>query len=154
MRQMFLGKALRIVTLPALSACAGISVGAHKGPTYGGDLGPSPRMGTPTAVALSGARDPSTTKQVCRASGREPGWIAIDYIAGDGCVLLKGDGHPIALVTNYARLPRGTELEVCADERIPSGWTLDAWPEQDGRCPPDRATDTPRRTVKRIRRID
>ncbi|MFL5617176.1 MAG: hypothetical protein ACJ79A_02135 [Gemmatimonadaceae bacterium] len=70
------------------------------------------------------------TRRVCRAGSRPSGWIAVAYVsASDGeCDgLTKADsGATAAVLTYYADRPIAATLEVCADEPVPRGWTIDA----------------------------
>ena len=96
---------------------------------------------------------------VCRTSGVPGGWIAVAYVsASDRCPARAGADSAAAtataaLVTNYADRPRGSMLDVCADQPVPPGWhtVSDESVEDGSRCP--GAARDGRATARRIRRV-
>jgi hypothetical protein len=132
----------------------GIFDGQPGAPGSNGDIGgrglPSrrPDAGTENTVAGADAR------RVCRASSRPNGWIAVAYVAGDGCAARTSadSSYSIAVLTRYFDLPVNAVLEVCADEPIPANWTLDATEAMPSdACPGvkgDRASTT--RYIRRL----
>ena len=120
----------------------------------------------PTPRGPAGSERPNATRGrhvderlVCRTSGAPRGWIAVAYVSSpDQCPPRAGADSAAAtataaLVTNYADRPRGSMLDVCADQPTPPGWqTLsDESVEDASRCP--GAARDGRPTAKRIRRV-
>lgn len=125
------------------SACVSINVrsGREIGPPTpfgqrpqtpeGIDVGPrAPTDPTPAPGDLpgpsSGTRLPSE-RRVCRTSGVPRGWIVVDYVDALGeCPARTGpdSSATAAVLARHAGMPRGAELEVCADQRIPRDWDL------------------------------
>ena len=138
-----------------LSAGCG-SVGFHGQQTPFGAPEVNRPLITPHAIP-AGTQRGAGTRIVCRTSGNGDGWIAIDYLEnGEGCATSAktGRGHPYALVVDYHPYAIGDVLEVCGDEMVPAGWTVEQWLDPDGRCPPDHRSSEDQKTVKRIRRVN
>ncbi len=150
-------RVVQLAVVAGLTACSSIGF-RSQGTQFGVGAEPTSRPGVSPAAARSGTARPAETKRVCRSSGRAAGWIAIDYVDGEGCGVAQtaGNAHAVAVLVDYRNLNVGSELEVCGDEHIPAGWTIDHWlDESNGRCPDDAPKgDTARRTVKRIRRLN
>jgi hypothetical protein len=141
------------IALAAAAACNGFSVRGQQTPYGPGTSTPTLRPGVSIATAKAGTQG-GEVRRVCRSSGMQSGWIAIDYVADStGCGAIRGAHHAVALVTNYQALTVGSELEVCADQRTPAGWLFVSDVDPDGRCLDD-ANASNKVTVKRIRRGD
>jgi hypothetical protein len=70
------------------------------------------------------------SRRSCRKGTRPSGWIAIAYVKGvgeDDCPgLARSDsGFTVAVLVYYANHKLDETLDVCADERVPRGWTID-----------------------------
>lgn len=164
-----------IATAPArLHGSNGAAVGGAIGVTgrTAGVFGAArARPGFPGRVGLDSALggrlgDPATgsayanERRVCRTGGAPRGWIAVDYVSGsDECparARRRGadSAATVAIVVRYDAWPRGTVLEVCADQPVPLTWSYDTEaPAADpGRCPGAARGDRP--TTRRIRRVD
>ncbi|GLC23521.1 hypothetical protein [Roseisolibacter agri] len=117
-----------------------------RGPeTPRGDL-PGPASGTRYAAE----------RRMCRTSGVPRGWVAVAYVEDSQCPARTGaDSMATSMVlTRHTGWPRGTELEVCADQRTPSGW--ERVPREDGvdatACPgAARAGEPTTRLIRRYR---
>jgi hypothetical protein len=97
----------------------------------GGDIGGQvPRVGVAGSMA---GRAVEGSQRVCRNASRPSGWIAVAYVSAsaDECAMrARSDSSAaVAIITFYADRPLGTVLDVCADEPLPRGWTID---EADG----------------------
>ena len=107
-------------------------------PAAGGDLG---GQGAATAArGRNGARVVADERRVCRSGSRPTGWIAVAYVSGNGECPAHAGGDSVytaAIVARYADRPRDTILDVCADERLPSGWVVEQAGVSDvnGSCP-------------------
>ena len=117
-----------------------------RGPeTPPGDL-PGPASGTRYAAE----------RRMCRTSGVPRGWVAVAYVQDAQCPARAGaDSLATSMVlARHTGWPRGTELEVCADQRTPSGW--ERVPRADGvdatACPgAARAGEPTTRVIRRYR---
>jgi len=106
-------------------------------PAAGGDLG---GQGVPAARGRDGARVVADERRVCRGGSRPRGWIAVAYVPGNGECPAHAGGDSVytaAILARYADRPRDTILDVCADERLPSGWVVEQAGVSDvnGSCP-------------------
>lgn len=106
-------------------------------------------------TGLVASRAPANTevRRACRGS-RPKGWIAIDYVADStacGVPAMRRRAYSAALIISYEHIAIGESLEVCAAERIPSGWVKDRDVHDDPRCPHDEESSKPRVSV--IRRV-
>lgn len=169
-----------VLALLAATACASFRVGSaygdgRDGPTTRTLPGAPPgtsvipvtgptRPGAPPAVLPTGELPGPTTgtryadeRRVCRTSGVPRGWIAVAYVddAGSQCPARTGaDSLATSMVlTRYADRPRGTDLDVCADQRLPRGWerVMHEDTEDATRCP--GAAPEGKSTTRRIRRM-
>lgn len=170
------------LVLTGAAGCAALrptSVGVRGG---SGD-GPRPRGGLPADAPAAGpaapGRPPSpepgalpgprgrpapvratrhaSERRVCRAGGAPRGWIAVAYVSAAGeCPARSGadSAATVAVIVRHAEWPRGAVLEVCADQRVPRAWVVDAQhaPEDPGRCP--GAARAGAATTKRLRRVE
>lgn len=95
-------------------------------------------------------------RRVCRSSVFPRGFIAVGYEgASSDCPRATATGDSVAavaVVVRYTTAPVGARLDVCADQAVPSGWSLvsDEAPGDPGACP--RATRHGD-TVRRIERV-
>jgi hypothetical protein len=107
-------------------------------PAAGGDLG---GQGVATAArGRDGARVVADQRRVCRSGSRPTGWIAVAYVPGNGECPAHAGGDSVstaAILARYGDRPRDTILDVCADERLPSGWVVEDAGVSDvnGSCP-------------------
>lgn len=95
-------------------------------------------------------------RRVCRSDARPAGWIAIAYVGDEGACRTRapGDSMPMAaILTRYEVLAPETVLEVCADERIPRGWTWARTPSADASDSCPGAEREGGSTTRRIRRL-
>jgi hypothetical protein len=116
----------------------GVFDGRSRDPGSTGEIGgrglpaSRPEAGTPSTIAGADSR------RICRTSSRPDGWIAVAYVAGDGCGARGSadSSYVIAVLAQYAILPVDAELDVCADERIPRNWVpSDAAAAPSDACP-------------------
>lgn len=113
-------------------------------------LPPGELPGPSTGTRYAGER------RACRTSGVPRGWIAVAYVDGAGsqCPARTGvDSLATSMVlTRHSGLPRGAELDVCADQRLPRGWerVLHEDTEDATACP--GAAPEGQSTTRRIRR--
>ncbi|HEX7980226.1 MAG TPA: hypothetical protein VF461_16570 [Gemmatimonadaceae bacterium] len=94
----------------------------------GASAGRGRRLPGGAAVGDDGRID-RESRRSCRKGSRAAGWIAIAYVKGaDGdCPGLapRDSGATVAVLVYYANRPLDDVLDVCADERVPRGWTID-----------------------------
>ena len=167
---------LVLLALAGATACGSIRVGA-----VGGREGPSTRTlpGAPpgtSVIPVTDSRRPdggpgtppgdlpgpgsgtryAEERRVCRTSGVPRGWIAVAYVedAAGQCPARTGaDSTATSMVLlRHTGWPRGTELDVCADQRTPGGWerVMHEDPADATRCPGAARGGEP--TTRRIRR--
>jgi len=120
----------------------------------GGDLGGwGLPVGAPTAVA---GREAGGVRRVCRTGSRPSGWIAVAYVtAGEGdcpAVARSDSSASVAVLTYYADLPLQAVLDVCADEPVPKGWTVDdTAADANDSCPGVARNGTSTYRIRRVR---
>ena len=126
--------ALLAPTLVLTLAACGITLRPHA--KVGEDRPLSPGINVATDTKIDRRLDGGVI-QVCRATGIKQGFVAVDYVADSKCPrLIGGDSeYNAALVLRYDRLPAASELTVCNDQVIPSGWQRVRTPEGDYSCP-------------------
>lgn len=74
-------------------------------------------------------------RRLCRVQSPPTGYIATSYERASDCPpTADDDGYNAALVEHYADRRVGTTMSVCADQRIPYGWTRTN-DEPSDRCP-------------------
>jgi hypothetical protein len=160
MSAMRLSRALVISSVLFLVAACGTIVHPRIGgtdPGRSGGIAPDGRPG-PTGLSAPGrtGRDNlPLIQQVCRAQPVPRGWIAIAYTAaGEACPprTIPGDPYNAAVIEYHQNRVVGTELLVCADQPVPSGWIRLAGRESDRECPGARVSEG-HPTVHLIRRI-
>lgn len=161
--------AISMLSVGALSACTSFRPYARtdngvKGRVFGparpgeastaGDIGTRgrPAQGPATVVGRAGV----DSRRACRAGSRPPGWIAIAYVSaaeGDCPVRSQSDsGATAAILTYFAERPVAAVLDVCADERIPSGWAIDAAPaDAADACPGVERNGVSAHRIRRVR---
>jgi hypothetical protein len=96
------------------------------------------------------------TRRVCRTASRPSGWIAVAYVSaseGECDGLAKADsGATAAVLTYYADRPIAATVEVCADEPVPRGWTIDdAASEPSESCPGVERHGSSTYSIRRLR---
>jgi hypothetical protein len=105
----------------AVAAC-GIHVRPHD-PNASG-LPPSRGVGPGGPEPTSS--DPRTSdggpQNTCRASRLPSDWVIVDYVESSECPSLGGERYNGARIIRHATFPRGVEIVVCADQRVPRGW--------------------------------
>lgn len=131
---------LALAAILLAGACA--TVGVTPGAGGGGPLDDAP----PTAMPYPGTGRPATARRpsplpqpgaahpqtgaerrVCRHVGWPRDHVAVAYVTDDGSCPRSprgDDAHTAAIVVPLARQPVGTELEVCADQRVPRDWDV------------------------------
>jgi len=155
-----------------LCGCAGLQ---HSMTVRGGRPDPRPLTG-PTAIAngrepgreagdelprpeASGTTLPTAAaeRRVCRRSAWPRGYIAVAYVAGaQDCPAAKtrDDDYPVAILVAYTGRGVGAALDVCADQHVPGGWSVDTEAGGTEQCPGAARTGRDGgATTKRIRRI-
>ena len=121
-------------------------------PLPGSGPGGADRVETPgrlTTATASGAR------RVCRGTSLPGGWIAVAYEAAtEGECPARGDGTPrrIAVLVRYVDYPRGSTLDVCADQPLPRSWAIERDEQVDAGACPGAAKDGGSATVRIYRR--
>ena len=145
--------------LPALLALAGpgclaaiLACGLQLHP-QAGQAPPTfnPRIPSPNSVSSA----PSSPQRACRnAIPRD--WVAVDFMTTDDCPVNEQERYSGALVVRHTDLPRGTELRVCADQRLPRGWRRLRWTGEDAlpeQCPSSGDTRPVSERVIRIEKL-
>lgn len=146
----FTRRMVSVAFVATLPACSNVHL-RLPGPTPG-DRDPGRTIDTRTAIVRSGVRN-AEVRRVCRGS-RPGGWIAIDYVADSttcGGSTEQRSRYPVALIVSYREARVGETLDVCADERVPRGWTRVRDIADDPRCPSASPSTEP--TVMMIRRV-
>ncbi len=168
-----------VLALLGATACGAVRVGSIHGDTRDG-ASPRTLPGAPpgtSVIPVTGPTRPEVPPSVlppgelpgpgtgtryagerraCRTSGVPRGWIAVAYVDGAGsqCPARTGvDSLATSMVlTRHSGLPRGAELDVCADQRLPRGWerVLHEDTEDATACP--GAAPEGQATTRRIRR--
>ncbi len=143
-----------------LVAAACVSVRMRGGQSDPDQLG-SDRTGRavgPAVVAINPRASGSSVRRVCRLGGTPRGWIAIGYVAADTTECPKAaaelDPYPIAILARYDSLMVGARLTVCADQRVPRGWTREPVVEAGEQCPTGNDAARSEPLVMLIRRIE
>lgn len=147
----FARRTVTVAFMATLPACSNVHVRVP-GPTPG-DRDPGRTIDTRTAIVKSGVHGNAEVRRVCRGS-RPGGWIAIEYVADSttcGGSTERRSRYPVALIVSHRDARVGETLEVCADERVPRGWTKVRDVADDPRCPNDEPSTKP--TVMVIRRV-
>ena len=105
----------------------GIFDGQPGAPGSVGDIGGRGLPSRPPATETQGTVARTDARRICRMSTRPNGWIAVAYVAGDGCAARSSadSSYSIAVLTRYGDVPVDAVLEVCADERNPADWVPD-----------------------------
>jgi hypothetical protein len=145
--------ALVPLVMIAMIAGCGMTVRPHMGVPGAerpGDerLGPLP---APGGTADEDGRP--AVDRICRARGTPSGYVIIAYeVGGRECPSPPDAGmaYTVAVIERHDRRPVGSQMAVCADQRVPRGWVRQ-WTQDDvGECPGARvAEDAPSRIVIR-----
>jgi hypothetical protein len=140
------------ITLAALVvlgilAGVGMTVRPHMGvpgadqPAGPGDerLGPFP----PSTVTGEEERGP-VVDRICRARGTPSGGVVIAYeVGGRDCPPPSDATNPytVTVIERHDRRPVGSQMAICADQRVPRGWIRHWTPDELGECPGARVGD-------------
>lgn len=143
----------------ALAAC-GISLhprveadpypGSARGAIPGPDRGPATFPAPPDRTEGDGV-----VRRVCRTGTTPGGWIAISYAFDPDCPRSPDpeDSSNAAVIQRYSNQPVGARLTVCADQKLPMGWTRDPDQGPEDGCPGASVGEGQRQTfvMRRIR---
>jgi hypothetical protein len=150
---------LLLATTALLGTGCGMSLHPRIGPeaTEPGAIPGSTAVGGPRAFPYpppaSQPEQGELLRQICRTHGIPRGWIAIRYVAGaEECPNAPdgGDRYTAAVIRRYSTEPVGATLMVCADQRVPDGWTWERGSGSAGSCPGARVgEDSPTALVMR-----
>jgi hypothetical protein len=160
---------VRLVSLAAslfvCAACSTISGVRVHGRVPGDQprLGGVPRdtsgvgLSTPGGAALTTGRTHSAafeTRRICRGGAWPSGWIAIAYESSSNECPRSTDreSYNVATIARYETQSIGQTLEVCADQSVPHGWTIEPNDEVRGDACPGAGKDGASAT-RLIRRV-
>ena len=102
--------------------CSGMQIRPHvsdTGPVFGAAR---PTLGEVDTGRVSSGTSSATVQTICRTAGVPRAWVAVDYVEVESCPASKGERFTGALLVRHSVYNKGSELLVCANQRVPNGW--------------------------------
>jgi hypothetical protein len=132
-----------LVMLGVLAGC-GMTVRPHGGVPGAGQPGDETLGPFPPSPVTGGEDRGPVVDRICRARGAPSGWVVVAYeIGGRDCPPPRDAENPytVSVIERHDRRPVGSQVAICADQRVPRGWVRHWTPDELGECPGTRVGD-------------
>ena len=107
--------------LPAGTGC-GMQIRPHVSDTEPVFGVARPTLGEVDTARVTSSTSGATVQTICRSAGVPRAWVVVDYVEEESCPATNGERFTGALLVRHSVYNAGSELLVCANQRVPSGW--------------------------------